>query len=173
MKYKRKKTDYYKKGYTLVEVTMSIMLMGIIASIFVSTIVEGARTYVFIESQAEAANTAKFSLKRILRDCRNATVISSADSTSITFTNAFSEDMQFVLSGNVLNISDDNGTNFYPLAENVQSLSFSYYDNLNNSLATPVADPSEIMSISIELKTQKNNISFPVKGKIYLRIKPK
>ena len=161
------------KGHTLIEVTMCIALMGIIASIFISTIVEGSRTYAFIESQNEASFTAKFALKRILLETRNARIISSADSTSIAFTNTFSENIQFVLNSSTLNMSDDNGVNFYPLAENLNSFELNYYDNLNNLLTRPVANPDDIHSISISVEAEKNGIPFPLKGKMYLRIKPK
>ena len=170
-----KKTSKKRKqgGHTLIEVVMSIALMGVIAGIFISTIVDGARTYAFIESQNEAAVTAKFALKRLLMDTRNVREIHSADSTNITFTNAFSEDMQFALNSNIIEMSDDGGTNFYPLAENVNTFNLDYYDNLNTLLAKPVANPDDIYAISISLQTEKNGIPFPVKGKTYLRIKPK
>ena len=84
---KQKKKNQQQRGYTLVEMVMSIVLMAIIAGIFVSTIIEGSRTYVFIESQNEASFTAKFALKRILMDIRNASRIYSADATNIAFEN--------------------------------------------------------------------------------------
>lgn len=166
---------HYKKqqGFTLIELIMSIALMGIIAGIFISTIIEGARTYVFITSQNEASFTARFALKRMMIESRNASRITAADTTSLAFTNTYSEDIQLSLSGSVISISDDGGANTYPLIENANSLTITYYDNQNNALATPVGNPDEVHSISFELETTKNGIPFPVKGKIYLRTKPK
>jgi prepilin-type N-terminal cleavage/methylation domain-containing protein len=160
-------------GYTLIEVVMSIVLLGIIASIFISTIVNGAQTYAFIETQNEISFATKFALKRMLMDCRNAGVISSAGANSISFTNSFSESMSFSISGTTVLISDNGGVSSYPLAENITSFKISYYDNANNALSTPVADPNAIQSISIAISALKNGVKFDIRGKLYLRTKPK
>jgi len=170
---KQKKKNRKVRGYTLIEVTMSIVLMSIIAGIFIATIVDGSRTYAFITSQEEASFTAKFALKRILMDVRNANQIYSADATSIAFQNTYSEDIQFNLSGSSLTMSDDGGANFYPLTENITLFNMDHYDNQNILLTNPVANPDLIHSISITLETEKNGVTFPIKGKVYLRIKPK
>jgi len=167
------KTKNKQKGYTLIEIIMSIVLMGIISGIFISTIVEGSRTYAFIESEYEAAFTAKFALKRLLLECRNASLIYSADKPEIDFQNCYGEHIVFKYSGNTITISDNGGADNYPLCENAKYFSFMYFDNQNNQLSVPVDNPSEIQSISISLETEKNGITFPVKGKVYLRTKQK
>ncbi len=168
---KRRKTK--NAGFTLIEIVMSIVLMGIIAGIFISTIVESSRTYVFIESQYEASFTAKFAIKRMVLECRNASLIYSADTNSLDFRNCYNEHIVFNYSGNTITISDDGGINSYPLCDNISNFNFAYYDNQNNQLTTPVDNPGEIQSISMFLETKKNGIKFPVTGKVYLRTKLK
>jgi hypothetical protein len=160
-------------GYTLFEVVICIMLMGIIGGMFMGTIVEGSRTFAFIESQNDASFNAQFALKRILLECRQASQMTQADATSVAFVNAYSESIRVSLNGTVLNLSTDGGANFYPLSEIISAFDLVYYDNMNNQLARPVADPGAIHSINILVEAEKNSIKFPLKAKVYLRTKPK
>jgi type II secretory pathway component PulJ len=160
-------------GYTLFEVVICIMIMGVIGGMFMGTIVEGSRTFAFIESQNEASFNAQFTLKRILLECRQAAQVTQADAAGIAFINAYSESVRVSLNGTVLSLSTDGGANFYPLSESVSAFDLGYYDNMNNQLARPVADPGAIHSINILVEAEKNGIRFPLKAKAYLRTKPK
>lgn len=75
-------------GFTLVEVIAVLLLMGIVALALSTTLVAAVDGYLFAKDSADAAQKAQLALSRISRELLQATKISSANGTTLTYTTA-------------------------------------------------------------------------------------
>lgn len=167
-----------QKGLTLIELLVAIAIFSIvIAGMMTSKIQQQDQhiTQVQAVEMQQSVRAVMFLMKRELRTAGYNPVaidygegIASADATSITFSALADAD------GNLNTVSyafadsdgdgdgditvDINGGGATTLAENIQNLTFTYFDGNGNALISPVASPEDIRSMQISI-TSTTNIS--------------
>jgi prepilin-type N-terminal cleavage/methylation domain-containing protein len=134
-----------KKGFTLLEVIVSLVLIGIIAAIAGIGLVQITEGYVLARKNAETVQKAQIAMTRMIKELGSIMTISSSSATSITYTRSGSVTNTIQLSGELVQISGST------LIDNVTAFSLTYYD---------AADSTTTTAASI----RRINISLTVRG---------
>jgi prepilin-type N-terminal cleavage/methylation domain-containing protein len=129
------------KGYTLIELVIVLVLLSILAGIGVPMMFKTVDAWVFssnfqdyaVMSSVMAMNRMSREIRRLLNDAN----ITTATSSQITFKDVGSNTITFNRSGNTLMRNSDG------LANNATALTFTYYDDLGNTIATPRVNPND------------------------------
>jgi prepilin-type N-terminal cleavage/methylation domain-containing protein len=159
------------KGFTLIEVIMVITLLGTLAAVIALPLIQGVRGWFAVSTRAGIADSGRVALERMVREIKNIEtkevaiepteppspcIASTADATTLPFSGADGDlancnTTTFSLSGSQIL---RNGT---PLANNIQSLAFGYYNAANTPLTPPLTPPTiaTIRRISIEIVAEK------------------
>lgn len=133
-----KKVKSGTRGFTLVEVIVSLVLSGIIAAVVGLGIIQVIRQYLFVQKAGETAQVAQVAMARMVKEL---TLIRSGTSTgtaggpmSITFNTPSSTGRTIRWTGS------NSGTfvtpilmNNQPLIENIQNLTLRYYNTYNGA----------------------------------------
>ncbi len=150
------------KGFTLVEIVVSIVLVGVMTVAlgnFMNKIID---TYRFVDIRNEIAYQAKKTLdwmERDIKKIKDEFSISYADSTQLTFIDSDDNTIDFSLVGNTIN------RNGYLLCGDVQSLEFTYFD-VDNQVLKPL--PLSLVSrkrirkirVNLTLEREGESINF-------------
>ena len=152
---------------TLLELILAMVLIGIV-SIFISGVTfYEINLYDSLSNKTDKLQISRDALRMISRDIRHVMApdsISQANLNSIQFDDVDDLTIAYSFSNNQI---FRNGN----LVQNsVQNLEFEYFDSSGNQLTSPVSNPSQIRTISIDLTTELgNNQSLNLKAKIYPR----
>jgi len=136
-------------GYTLFELVMVIVLVGIIFSVTAPLMIEVGRSWQIASKRNNMSESAMVALDRMVREIRqikDTASVLAASSSVFQFIDANSNNITFNLSGNYLM------RNSNQLAANVSALSFTYYDAAGAVIATPTVGAStNIKSIVVDI----------------------
>ena len=131
------------KGFTLIEIIVSLIIVSIMATVAGLGVVQIAKTFVFAKDSMALAQQSQLAMTRLRISLQNLISISAAGDETITIKRRSPDgtliEEIFTLSGNTLQVksSDYDGyNNFYALADNVSSFSLSYINNLDNAWST-------------------------------------
>jgi prepilin-type N-terminal cleavage/methylation domain-containing protein len=83
-----KKRKSCEKGFTLIEVIVTLVLVGITAALAGMWIVSVANGYVFAKTNAKTAQNGQLAMTRLVKEFNGMKSVTSAGSTSITFKRA-------------------------------------------------------------------------------------
>jgi len=163
-----------KKGFTLVEVIVSLVICGIIVAIAGMGIVQVARQYLFVQKAGETAQTAQVAMARMVKELtliRSGTSAGTAGGPmSISFNTA-------VLSGRTISWTGSTSgvfvspilLNNQPLIENVQNLTLRYY-NAYNGADTGSYSPTGTAMIGITFTVAgADGIASTFTGRVFVR----
>ena len=153
-----------EKAFTLIEVIVSLVLIGILAAVAGFGLVKITEGYVFSKKNAETVQKAQIAMARIVKELSAAekapaaaTAITTADETSVTYTrqepigsNTFIP-YTITLTGSTVQI---NGTT---LVDNVTAFTLAYLNAVGGTLSVPVAVPANIRWIDIALTVRGAN----------------
>jgi prepilin-type N-terminal cleavage/methylation domain-containing protein len=162
-------------GFTLVEVLMCIAILSILFGTIYRTFDIFTRSYAKENVKAGVQQKTRIGIDLMARDIRLAGLdplgsagakIEIADLNNIRFsadlnydgdTNDFFENIRYFLDGTQLKQTSDLGTGFVTdiLLDNITSLTFTYMDEPDTPLATPVAKPEDIRTVVISLTMQR------------------
>jgi len=155
------------RGFTLIEVVMVIALAGIIAGIVAMPLAEGVKGWFEVRVRENISQSGRVAMERMVREIRNtartasnAPCISAATTTTFAFGTDLSDcnAINFSLAGATI---QRNGIN---LADNVQSLAFTYYDD-NNATTAVLAN---IRRLSIEIVSINSGETARKYSEVYL-----
>lgn len=127
-----------RKGFTLIEVVMAIVLLGVFSygiSIYLLGMIQ---SWEFLTRQYQLEQDGKLAIDFLVRDLREIDIdsfgdplISSASSSGITFTNSENQSMSYSFSNNAIY------RNGQPLLKNVSSFQIDYYAQNNLQIQPP------------------------------------
>ena len=161
-----------QKGMSLIELMITLVILSVIILGLVVFFTGGVRSWITGQYQLEAQRNARQAMESMVREIRHGeTVDDSSTSTSIVFNTPFdgSPDINYHL---------DTGTgilyrNTNPIIDDVQSLSFTYLDNINNEIPTSDLEfCNKVSKIHIELQVDvdgDNNPDITLNSDIDLR----
>lgn len=156
------------RGFTLIELVLVIILIGIIAGVIALPLLEGTKGWFQATTRETITESGRVAMERMTREIRstrrtaaNNPCILSAAATSFVFSNYSSDcsnPVTFDISGTNIRRSGIN------LANNVQSLTFSYYD-ANNA---PTAVAANVRRVVIEIVSTRGGETVRKYSEIYL-----
>lgn len=151
-----------EKGFTLIEVIVSLVLVGIMAAIAGMGLVKIAEGYVFAKQNAEATQKAQVAMARIVKELSSATMINSTTTApSVNYTRATSSLVttpvtnNITLSGSTVKVGPV-GTETI-LIDSVSAFTMAYYDAAGTDLTATPAIPANIRRIDISLTVSGAN----------------
>lgn len=151
-----------KRAYTLVEVLLTLVILGIIMGIGTSAMLSGIETWGVFTQRKELLGNGTMAIDRMLREIRmvrDTAGITTADQSNIVFTDTNNNSIRFYLSGTTLNRSRRMFGAWWPngLLRNVRRLEFNYYNAAGAVLGRPVSDGSSIRRIRIDIELSKGS----------------
>jgi len=155
----KRKSD--EKGFTLIEVIVTLVLVGIMAALAGMWIVSVANGYVFAKMNASTVQKAQLAMTRLTKEFGAISSVTSADSGQITYTRTDNTlalvPVTVSLSGNALQINMNN-TGGNTLTDTVSGFTLRYCSNSELNQATCPRDtwepsgatePSRIIEITL------------------------
>lgn len=151
------------KGFTLIELMIVVLIVGVITGVIGFVLLGTVDAWTLKFNRNDLLWDGRLAMNRMLREIREVkdlTSITTASSSEFRFTNTGDADITYSLSGTDLNRTADGTGN--TLAEDVSSLSFTYYDSAGDTVSTPVVSPGEtdIRRVKINLTLEKNGETF-------------
>jgi len=146
------KTDNLKptQGFTLIELVLSIALIGIMAGLVGPMLTNGIKSYAMVASRKTALGQVRLSMERIAYEIRlipNTASIDIWTGSAIQFDLPTEANISYSLTGSNLMRSG------VVIADNVTVLTFSYYDSSGN----PAAAVGDIYRIRFEITQNTGN----------------
>ncbi len=150
------------RGFTLIEMVMTIVIFGIIAVVLSRTLFHSYQMFTTAQNLTEVDWKGFLALERItddLRTIRSPSDISTLQATQLSFVDVNGVTVQFQLSGTILL------RNSQTLATGVPSLTFSYL----NSSGASTSSPTAVRYIRTTLSLTEGNLSLPFSTLIAVR----
>jgi len=166
-----------RRAFTLVELMVVIVVIGTIAGIGVPLLLEAVDAWSFNSKfQDNAVSCAVVAMNRMSREIRrlkNDASVTTANSAAFAFTDINNNAISYTKSGTTLMRNTDG------LAENISSLTFTYYNDSGATIAVPVVSPNNTnirrinVDYSILAGTNTLNFSFQVRPQNLKRLNEK
>jgi len=156
-----------KKGFTLIEAVIAIVITAIIALAIATYIREGIEAWRFLSGQKSLALTSRAAMNRVvkeLRRVRRSTNITTWTSQEMTFLDVETQTVTFSQEGTSLL---RNGEILLDNLEDPGGLQFSYLD----SDGSPAEDSSDIALVRCKLTVVKNDNRFILESAARIRVK--
>ena len=167
-----------EKGVTLIEVVLSVVLIGIIGIIIAETFLYSTRSVLTGNAVREATQADRLAMDRMIREMRNVrnnTSVITANSTTFEFVNIDGDTVKFQLTGTNLNrifTHPPNPAVTNTLAANVSVLVFTYLDNAGVVIGgAPLVAPAatNIWSIQIALTVGSGGEAVQFRSQVHPR----
>jgi len=155
-----------KKATTLIELAMLIVVVGVLVTSMSLFVKETVDLWNFVTFRSEIANQGRMALMRMVRDIRKANIISTANTSSLAFTDIDSDSVSYTMDGTNLKRGAE------IVAGNVSSLTFGYYSVTNTQLTSvPLTstDRSGTCRITVQMQIAYGGESLTLRSDAYLR----
>jgi len=150
-----------KKGFNLIEMMVSMAILGLIILGLVTFFTGGTKAWIAGQSQLKAQREARQAIDRMVREIREGKNVKtgSDDDTIVIFVPALGSEDAYDVTYNLVDTTINRGGN--PLISNVQSLILEYYESDGTPIAPPVPVDNEVSKIHIELQVDVDNDKNP------------
>ena len=149
------------KGFTLIEVVMTLILVGIIAGMAGLWIVKVTEGYIFTKMNADTVQKAQLAMERLTKEFSAIQTVTGSSGGQISYTRTDdalgSVPVTVSVNSDLLQINMNNGGNV-TLIDDVNSFSLSYCnDDLNNTLCySSWTTASKIIQLSLTVSGAEN-----------------
>lgn len=169
-----------QSGFTLIELILSMVLLGIVAVTAGMLIYQAARSFEALSDQKEVTQQSTLALERVSRELRPMKCTASGNScnasasdvpvmtaSELRFLNSSYEGRGLRLSGSTLLLRDGTGDSDpeYALATGVSSLTFEYL----KSDGTAAASAAELWTVSMNMAIASGQATIAVKASVHPR----
>jgi len=169
-----------QNGFTLIEMVLSLVLLGIVAVTAGMLIYQATRSFEALVDQKEVTQQATLALERISRELRqmkctpsgNACAPSASDvpvmtASELRFLNSNYEGRGLRLDGSTLKLRDGTGAGDpeYALATGVSSLAFEYL----KADGTPAASVADLWIITVNMALASGQATLDIKASVHPR----
>jgi prepilin-type N-terminal cleavage/methylation domain-containing protein len=155
-----------EKGFTLIEMVLVIVLLGIIGATLIVSFGPGIQTFVGVDLRKEALQNARGAAHRMIKEIREAQSFSACAPCSpvntLTFTNILNNGITFSWSGTAQDPLTRNGDT---LSTNVDDFTVTFYAQDG---AEP-ADETEIWRIRVDLKVRVGDQTVDLRSEVHPR----
>lgn len=147
-------------GFTLVEVILVMVLLGIIAAVGAQIMGAGLQSYVATRDSLNVDAQARLALERMtreLRAVRSPSALTLAPSNEVTFIDTDGTPIRYCLAmvnGCPGTTAGELMRNSQPLASGVSGLGFTYSDRNG----APTADPAQVFYISVQFSVAQGGM---------------
>ena len=147
------------RGFTLIEIIASLVIVGLMATVAGFGIVQMAKAFVFAKDTTTLTQKNELAMTRLRMSLQNLTSIAEAESDTISIQRRNPEgeliSESFRLNGQTLEVLNDSydPDNFYALADNVAGLSLTYLDGRGDAWSTD-GDMGDLARILISMTMQ-------------------
>lgn len=154
-----------EKGFTLIEVIVTLVLVGITAALAGMWIVSVANGYIFAKMNASTTQKAQLAMARLTKEFTNLQLhsVTGASGTGITFNRAdgasTSVPVIISMSGTQLQINV-NGAGAQTLTDTVSAFSLSYWPNPTGG--TPCGDAAQVVTVASQTWTPATSRSIRI-----------
>ena len=155
----------HARGFTLLEVIITLVIAGVLATIGATLMSSGFRSYFLGRELAQDAAQGTLALERMARDlrtARSAADLTTIGASTITFVDVDGNTISYALSAGSVTRSQNGGT-AQPLAANVSSLAFTY---LQNDGQTTAASAATVWYIAAAVTVASQNASTTFRGTV-------
>jgi prepilin-type N-terminal cleavage/methylation domain-containing protein len=160
-----KKRIFNKKGFTLLEIILSLAITGIIAAVAGISFVEtAANSFIFAKTNAATLQKGQIAITKILKELNNINAVDSANTnqTMISFTSSSATgNHSFSWGGTGANLLFDGAI----LTDKVSNFKMAYYDTYNGAAQTTWTTTRTIIEITLVI-TGANNITSTFTGRV-------
>lgn len=147
------------KGLTLIEIIISLVLIGIVAAVVGMSSVHMVKSFLFSEKNVDTLLKGQIAIARMQKELNNIKKVSASSINSMTFSSYRDAATRTIsLSGNYLLLNTDK------LTDQVSSFSMTYYDKDGNSAST-FSPENKIIEITLKL-TGADNVTSEFKARI-------
>lgn len=156
------------KGFTLIEMVMVIVLLGIVISMASLIMKAGFDSYFTGESVTALANEASIAMTRMNKELERATGFTVMDATTVTFVMSNGVSVNYSLSGTNLY----RNTSVQSLSQHVTAFSLKYYDDKYAEITLPVSSATvraSARALTISMTVSDGNETIPLISTVYLR----
>ncbi|MFQ5779712.1 MAG: PilW family protein [Nitrospiria bacterium] len=167
-----------QKGATLIELVLSIVIIGLIAYVATDAFVYSSRSILVGNAVREAGEEGRMAASRMVREIRNLRsdrCVSAATANSFTFVDGSNNTITFSWSGTA---GDPLLRNSDTLIGKVSNLTFTYYDNAEPPAAVPTptvcgtpcaptCTATNIWSINIDLTAQSGTETMQFRSQVH------
>lgn len=140
------------EGFTLIEMIMVIVVLGILAVGAGLGIVEISRGFVFSQANAVTVQKGQIAMARLVKELGSASSITSGTGTSITFVRNGSRTISWAGGANPLVMSGDT------LVNSVSNFEIRYYTNLS-SYSSTYSSNTLTVEVRLSLTGAENTVS--------------
>lgn len=145
-----------KKGFTLIEVVIG-MVIGVVVAMIAYTLIAPTQNWLFSEARRGGMGEGEAAMMRMVREIRRTKSpgsISTFSTTQLTFVDYDNNIVDFQLVGSDLKRGNTVTSNV--LARNVQGLTFSYLDE--NGIVTAVGNDIRVITIELNIASGSQSI---------------
>jgi prepilin-type N-terminal cleavage/methylation domain-containing protein len=158
-----------KKGFTLVEVIMLVVVVGIVAAIGVPLLLETVNAWSFTSRfQDNAVSQSIVAMSRMSREIRrlkNDASVATATQAQLSFTDLTNTTITFDQSGDLLRRNTDSLADI----DNSNPLDFTYYNDTGAVIATPLVSPNNtnirLITVSFSVLAGSNKLNFQLQAR--------
>ena len=159
------KNLFKRRGFTLVELVLSIALVGVLAGVLGVALFQGVKGFDLVSSRKSTLAQARLAMERMVREIRliqqSSDVVNVSSTTQFNFEYPHGTSIQYALSGGNLMRNTD------VLARNVNALAFTYLDGAG--VATATAAQVRSVRIQLTLNAPNSHGTLTLRTQIFLR----